>query len=191
MPDVTVTRLFRGGTALVTSLACSCLLALACAGSSALPPDFASPETAAEEAAPLGGTSLGQRKRRMERMYRDLAQLQTSLDDVRHRADRSGLRQLGRFVDAYMGLHLEPLLRPEWQSRHPELMALDANLRLLQADVLIRIRERGRAQRVMDGLTLRFVGREDMLVDYPVGAQSTLGEAIEALREGKWRRPNP
>ena len=86
---------------------------IGCSSSGRLPPGFGAPETAAEEAAPLGGTSLGHRRRRMERMYRDLAQMQTSLDDVGRRADRSGLRQLRGFVDAYMGLHLEPMLRPE------------------------------------------------------------------------------
>ena len=51
-----------------------------------------------------------------------------------------GLVLFTGFLDAYMGLHLDPMLGSEWQSRHPELMGLDANLRLMKAVVLIQMR---------------------------------------------------
>jgi hypothetical protein len=66
-------------------------------------------------------------------------------------------------------------------------MALDAGLRLAQADVLIQMRQTGRAQQVLDELARRFPGREGMLVEYPIGGQTTLGQALQALRERKWR----
>jgi hypothetical protein len=168
------------------AVACA-LLAGACSGVRPVPEDFASGETRAEEAAPLGGTALGHERREMERAYHDLVHFQVTLESLRYRDDRKSLRRLRRFVDAYMGLHLDPLLTGQWQSRHPELMALDANLRLVKADVLIQMRDTGRAQRVIDEVEERFRGREDMLVDYPIGGQSTLGESLKRLRDSKWQ----
>lgn len=161
----------------------------ACAPRHEIPASLARMESSAEESAPLGGPALRQRREQLQRMHRDLIQIQTSIASLRHRGDRLGMNQLTRFVDAYMGLHLEPVLRPQWQSRHPELMALDANLRFLQADVLLRMRANARAKRVMGELAERFEGRGDMLVDYPIGEQNTLADAFLMLREGGRRRP--
>ena len=159
---------------------------LGCASTPGIPDD-SWVETAAEESAPLGGEALAMMKREMERAHRDMLHFRTTLGSLRERKDRSGSIQLSKFVDAYMGLHLGPLLRSEWQSRHPELMALDANLRLATAEVLIQLRDPRRAQQVLDEIATRFVGRESMLVEYPVGTQSTLGDALRSLRENKWR----
>jgi hypothetical protein len=93
----------------------------------------------------------------------------------------------GSFLQAYLARHLAPLLRSEWQSRHPELMALDASLRLIEAEMLVELRDTGSVQRELDELARRYAGRESLLVDYPVGEQMPLGDAIEALRRRKWR----
>ena len=93
----------------------------------------------------------------------------------------------GSFLEAYLARHLAPLLRSEWQSRHPELAALDASLRLLEAEVRVELRDTGRVQEQLDELARRFAGRESLLVDYPVGKQTPLGTAIEGLRKRKWR----
>jgi hypothetical protein len=66
-------------------------------------------------------------------------------------------------------------------------MALDAGLRLGKAEVLIWMRQQRRAQQTIDELLKRFEGRENMLVEYPIGGQSTLEQALERLRERKWR----
>lgn len=175
---------------LVRGLALTGLVLLcACASERGFGEDFARLEPLPEASAPLGGDALIQMKLDLRRAHRDMAHYVATLESLQHRRDSNGLALFGQFLDAYMGLYLDPLLRAEWQSRHPELMSLDADLRLLWADALIRIRERGRAQKVIDTTAARFAGREDMLVDYPVGAQSTLGEALEALGEGKWRLP--
>ena len=79
------------------------------------------------------------------------------------------------------------LLSGEWQSRHPELTALDANLRFAKAELLVALRMPRRAQAVMDEIEVRFQGREDMLVDYPFGEQRSLGEGLQMLRDRKWR----
>ena len=143
--------------------------------------------TAAEPSAPLAGDALDERKRRMRRAHADLIHFHVTLESLARRDERRSLNQLTRFIDGYLGVHVEPLLRNQGQDRHPELMALDANLRCIQAGVLIRMRETGRAQHVLDELEHRYRGREDMLVDYPVGRQSSLREALRMLRDGKWR----
>ena len=110
-----------------------------------------------------------------------------TLESLQERRDRSGTILFGQFMDAYMGMHLDPLLAHEWQSRHPEVAALDASLRLAKADVLVRMRQTRRAQEVIDDLTQRYAGRDNLLVEYPIGGQTTLGEALESLRTRKWR----
>jgi hypothetical protein len=42
-------------------------------------------------------------------------------------------------------------------------------------------------QRALDEIQRRYAGRGELLVDYPVGQQSTLAEAIETLTTRKWR----
>jgi hypothetical protein len=167
------------------ALALAALALSGCLPRRIAPADFAGATTSAEEAAPVGGAALHQRRELLARMYRDLVHLRESFDGIEQRGDREATAQLGRFAGAYIFLHLDPLLRPEWQSQHPELGALDASLRLAEVDVLLGMGEDGLARRVLDDVTRRFAGREDMLVDWPVGAQSPLGDAVKRLRAGK------
>ena len=164
------------------------LLALACASPPVAPDRFViGGERAAEETAPLGGESLSLRKREMRRAHRDMSHFLVTLEGLRHRSDRSGQVLFSQYLDAYMGTHLDELLAAAWQSKHPELVALDANLRLAKADVLIQMRETRRAQQVLDEIDARFAGREALLVEYPLGSQTTLEQAVKNLRERKWR----
>ena len=159
-----------------------CTALAACASSGYRPVEFGSTEKSAEEASPLGGASLDQRRENMARMYKDLVHFCTSLDDAEERGDRTTAVALGYFVDAYIGMHLDPMLTGEWQSRHPELWGMDADLRLVKADVLVRMHERSRANDVLEELGTRYAGREDMLVHYPIGSQSPLGKAMSMIR---------
>ena len=109
------------------------------------------------------------------------------LESLHERKDRSGTIMLAGFLDAYMGTHLEPLLDSQWQSRHPELASMDATLRLAKAEVLMHMRETRRMQQTLDELGKRYESRGEMLVEYPVGQQTTLREALETLRDRKWR----
>ncbi len=166
-------------------LACVACASLAgCAIKTYKPIEFGSTEKPAEEASPLGGASLDQRRENMTRMYKDLVHFRTSLDDAEQRGDRTTAVALGYFVDAYIGMHLDPMLAGEWQSRHPELWGMDADLRLAKAEVLVHMHERGRANDVLDELGSRYAGREDMLVHYPIGSQSPLGKAVSLIRAG-------
>jgi hypothetical protein len=172
---------------LVLLLAASGLALAACATDHGLPEDRAWGVTAAEESAPLGGEALAMMKSEMARAHRDMRHFHATLQGLQHRRDRSGSILFAGFLDQYMGAHLEPLLRSEWQSDHPELMALDANLRFAVAEVLIQLRDPRRVEDVIDEIARRFEGRESMLVDYPLDGQGTLGEGLRILRERKWR----
>jgi hypothetical protein len=162
----------------------ACFVLAACVSSANRPVDFGSTEKAAEETAPLGGASLDLRRENMARMYEDLMHFRTALDDAEQRGDRTTQVALHHFVDAYIGMHLDPMLAGEWQSRHPELWGVDADLRLAKAQVLARMRERARANAVLDEVGTRYAGREDMLVHYPPGNQSPLGKAVQLIRDG-------
>lgn len=156
---------------------------LGCGSKTYLAKDFGRAEKSAEETAPLGGPSLDQRRENMTRMYKDLVHFRTSLRDSQERGDRTTTNALAFFIGSYMNMHLDPLLDGEWQSRHPELWGLDADLRLAKADVLIRMNDTGRASKTLDELAARYKGRDDMLVHYPLGSESPLGKAIKLLRD--------
>jgi len=175
----------RTGRARLALLAAA--LAFAACRTPSVPDALLAPEEVAAQSQPLGGQSLAQCRQELERAWRDMVHLHVTLESLRHRKDRNGLVLFSGFVDAYMGTHLDPLLEPEWQSEHPELQGLDANVRLVQAEMLMQLRSPQRMQRALDEIQRRYAGRGDMLVDYPVGAQSTLAEAIETLTTRKWR----
>ena len=65
-------------------------------------------------------------------------------------------------------------------------MALDANLRFMKAQLLSNMRYPRKVQESIDDIEDRFEGRENMLVEYPVGEQRSLGEALDLLRDQKW-----
>ena len=155
-----------------------------CAANTSLPKDFGKAEKTAEEAGPTGGPSLDQRRENMQRMYKDLVHFRVALRDAQARGDRSTVNTLGFFVESYLNMHLDPLLAGEWQTRHPEMYGMDADLRLAKADVLARLNETSRASKTLDEIAARYKGRDDMLVHYPLGSESQLGKAIKLLREG-------
>lgn len=169
------------------ALAATLVLAAGCAFNDRAPADLLPTESATEASAPLGGEALVQRKHEMQRAHGDMVHFYETLQSLNYRRDKNGLVLFTRFLDAYLGMHIDPLLAGEWQSRHPELTALDANLRFAKAELLIQLRLPRRAQAVMDGIEQRFQGREDMLVDFPFGESRSLGEGLEMLRERKWR----
>jgi hypothetical protein len=184
MKTRTTRRIARG--ALCAALATSLAGCVAVPSNDQLPPEFAKEASAAEASAPLGGEALSQRKMDMQRAYRDMIHFNATLASLNRRRDKDGLVLFRKFLDRYMGIHIEPMLMGEWQSKHPELTALDVNLRLAKAVLLIQLRARGRAQSVLDETARRYEGREDMLVGYPLGAQSRLGDALESIRNKKW-----
>jgi hypothetical protein len=162
-------------------LAC---LAVACASGPRPMDGFAAKDLSEE--APLGGEALAQRATDLSRALGDLRALGGTMASLIDRRDARGLAVFDEFVAEYMGTHLDPLLSPRWQSDHPEVMAVDANLRFLKADLLIQMRYPRRVQDVIDEIQVRYQGRENMLVEYPEGEQQPLGEALAQLRNRKW-----
>jgi hypothetical protein len=141
---------------------------------------------AAEEEAPLGGEALARRRLDLTRAWRDLLHFDETMQSLVDRKDSRSVAILDGFLAQYMAEHLDPLLRPQWQSSHPEVMALDANLRFMKAQILADMRYPRRVQQSIDDIQIRFEGRETMLIEYPVGEQRSLGEALELLRNRKW-----
>jgi len=158
---------------------------LACAGGSGGDYEFDAALAAADEA-PLGGEALAQRRMDLDRAWRDLLHFDATMQSLIDRKDSRSVAFLDSFLAQYMGEHLDPMLRPLWQSSHPELMALDANLRFMRAEILAEMRYPRRVQDSIEDIESRFSGREGMLVEYPVGEQRALVEALELLRERKW-----
>jgi len=160
------------------------LLSLAgCLGSSEPETHWLGTAPAVEETAPLAGAALEQRKDQMVRAQRDLSHFQTTLESLYYRDDRDGLNRMARFADNYLTTNVDQLLDHEWQSRHPEVAVLDANLRLAKADVLLRMNQKDRAGKVLDEIERRFQRRDDMLIEHPLGTQRKLGEALKLLRD--------
>lgn len=139
-----------------------------------------------EPTAPLGGENLAVRKQEVRRAYADLVHFQETLETLRRRRDGNGMALFRSFAEDYMDAHLQPILDADWQSDHPELLGLDANIRLVQAEVYMLLGKPGQMQDVVDDLEKRFKGRETMLVNYPLGEQSTLQEALDQLSDRKW-----
>lgn len=163
------------------------LMLFACATPDPVILDLELETTAAEETAPLGGDALAERKREMQRALRDLVHFDVTMVGLHERRDRNGQILFDQFIATYIGTRLEPMLRPEWQSRHPELMALDASLLFVQADILVRMHDTRRVQHLIEQIETRFHGRENMVVQYPIGAQGTIAEGLQILRTRKWR----
>lgn len=165
-------------------LACAPLALMpGCIAVDVAPDDLVSDVTAAESSAPLGGEALAQRRLEMRRAYRDMVHFHATVESLNRRSDRSGQVLFNGFLDEYMGTHLDPIMRAEWQSRHPELAALDANLRFAKAELLMQMGASRRADRVIDEIEERYEGRGDMLISYPFGEQSTLNDGLALLRD--------
>jgi hypothetical protein len=161
--------------------------ALGCVGPPQVYDEFAPDRSADEQSVPLGGDALAQKKSEMQRSLRDLMHFHRTLSSLAGRNDRTGFSTFADFLNAYLGMHVDPLLSGQWQSRHPEVMGLDANLRLLKAELFIVLRDTRRAQATIDDITARFGGRENMLVEFPDGEQGTLREGLQRLQHDKWR----
>jgi len=179
---MTITLLRTGGLA----LAAGALLACAPVSPARAPADRLLSEQAATPEAPLGGESLAQHRAELGRAHRDLVAFRDTLETLHRRDDRSGRLQFRKFLDEYLEGHLEPLLSPAWSSEHPELVGVDAAVRLVQAELYVLMGDRHSAGRVIQEIERRFAGREGMLVEYPEGEQRSLQEALEILGRRKW-----
>lgn len=158
-------------------------LLVGCVQQTTVPLDDFNPESiAVHETEALGGAALMQRKQEMQRAVRDVAAFHKTMEGMIARRDTGSVRIFADFLDRYMGKHLEPMLKPEWQSKHPELVDLDVTLRIQMTSMLVQMRKPKQVERSLLDIMTRYRGRESTLIDYPLGEQSSLGEAIASLR---------
>jgi hypothetical protein len=136
---------------------------------------------------PLGGVTLSQRRLELNRAHEDLVHFMATLDSLQIRRDQNGQVLFKGFVDEYLGTHVDPMLATEMHSKQPELAGVDATIRLLEAEMLTKLRSPARAQKVVDEIERLYEGREDMLVDWPIGKKTTLKKAMNLLEDEKWR----
>jgi hypothetical protein len=149
--------------------------------------DWMAESSANEASAPLGGEALVQRKLELDRSYRDLSHFLATLDGLYRRGDRSALVMFSEFCEFYVGKHVLPMLEGEWQSRHPEVAVLDANVRFAVAALWVKLGSTSSSDRMLDEIERRYSGRGEMLVGYPIGSQGTLSDAVARLRKsGGW-----
>jgi len=175
----------RGRVALHVWLVLVVAFAVACAGARPAYQTTEQPDLSIEEA-PLGGEALAQRKQDLLRAFVDMLAFHATMASLIDRRDGRGLAAFDEFVAEYMGQHLDPLLAGEWQSSHPEVMAVDANLRFTKADVLVQMRYPRRVQRVIEDIERRYETRGNMVVDYPLGEQNSITQALQILKNRKW-----
>ncbi len=136
---------------------------------------------------PVGGEALAQRKTELLRSLRDMRSFRDTIESLKDRDDDLGVETFRHFMNRYMVTHLDPLLTPGWQSSHPELILVDANLRFIQAEVLIELGYSRWTNDSIKEITLRYEGRGNMLIDYPTGTQTTLREALVILHNRDFR----
>jgi hypothetical protein len=136
---------------------------------------------------PLGGVTLTQRRMELVRAHADLVHFMATLDSLQLRRDQNGQVLFKGFVDEYLGTHVDPMLETEMHSKQPELAGVDASIRFLEAEMLTKLRSPARAQKTVDELERLYQGREDMLVDWPIGKKTTLKKAMDLLNDEKWR----
>ncbi len=175
-----------GGVRLQVIASVVALLAAACAHDPRT--EFAREiDEAVMEKAPLGGEALYQRRLELSRAFEDMTSFRKTLENMKDRKDPRSVDLFRPFLNAYMATHLDPMLHPEWQSQHPELIGIDANLRFIQAEVLMQMGYSSWGSDVVDELIRRYDGRGNMLVNYPVGTQTTLREALAILKDRRWQ----
>jgi hypothetical protein len=140
---------------------------------------------------PLGGETLAEKRRTMERTHADIVRNLRTLDSMLRRGDDAGIQLLKTSFYGYMDEHVEPLLAKDWTSHHPELGGLDAGIRFVAIEVLSKLESPHRAEAIIDDVKLRFRGRGDLMVEYPVGRRTPLDKAIELVEEQYWRDDDP
>ena len=140
---------------------------------------------------PLGGETLAEKHREMQRTRDDVGRHLRTLDSMIRRSDDEGIVLFKTFFYGYMDDHVEPLLAKDWTSHHPELAGLDASIRFVAIEVLTKLESPHRAEALIDDIKLRYRGRGDLMVDYPVGRRANVTKALELVEEQYWRDKNP
>ncbi len=170
---------------LLTALSCTCLLMLsACAGRWTGSDYYQAQPVATEADRQVSGEALAQRKQSLRRVHRDLKSIHATAESLRRHRELEGIAAFEGFVHPYFREHVEPLL-DEADGWHPELQLLQANLLFAQAAVLIELRDTARLSNLTRRIGKRFQGKKNLLIEYPLGKESTLEHALRDLSRGR------
>jgi hypothetical protein len=140
---------------------------------------------------PLGGETLAEKHREMQRTRDDIVRHLRTLESMLRRDDDDGVVVFKSFFYGYMDDHVEPLLAKEWTSHHPELAGLDASIRFNAIEVLAKLDAPHRAEALIDDVKLQYRGRGNLMVDYPSGRRVSVTKALELVEEEYWRDDDP
>ncbi len=135
----------------------------------------------------LAGETLTQQKQKLGRAHRDLKAFHTNLASLLRHGNDDDVAQLAGFLRRYLDGPVSAALEGRDEAYSPELTQLDANLLFAQADVLVDLEERERLAVVIDGILERFDGMEGLLVEYPIGEENTLSDAVTHLQRVRRR----
>lgn len=163
------------------------ILALALGGGCATGEYYESRPAVIESRSHADGQVLAQRKLKMRRAQQDLVHVRATLQNLRRHRDAAGLDRLAPFVRTYLDDYVSELLSRESGAWHPELVPLDANLHFAAAAVRMELGDRLELERLIGQIEQRFEDSQSLLVEYPIGEQSTLGQALEALKRERWK----
>ena len=164
-----------------TALAAACVIAAtACAPRWTGSDYFERHAQAVEPDTQVTGEALIQQKQKMRRVHRDLKSFHATAESLRRHRNLEGIESLEAFLHPYLRHHVAPLVAAQSPTWHPELELLQANLMFAEAAVLIELRDRGRLRRITNQIKIRF-GRKSMLVEYPLGSESTLAKGLKDL----------
>jgi hypothetical protein len=163
------------------------LALLGCAGSPPLSAGFERTPVALGEDAFLAGETLAQRKHLLERAHRDLKAFHANLASLQRHRHRAETAQLASFLRRYIDGPVSDALSDREEGFNPELTQLDANLLFAEADVLVDLEDRRRLSTLIDDIIERFDGMEGLLVEYPIGEENTLSDALAHLERVRQR----
>ncbi len=132
----------------------------------------------------LAGESLEQQKRALRRTHDDLKAIQLTAQSLRRHRNIQGIEAFESFVQPFIADQVRPLLdeEPQW---HPELKLLKANLMFAEAAVWLELRDSGRVSKVTRRIEKALSGEKNMLVEYPLGDESTVEQALRDLARGR------
>ena len=169
-----------------SALAASLLILTACATRWTGSDYYVEQAPAVEPDTQLSGEALSQRKQSLRRLHGDMKSFHTTAQALRRHRNLAGILAFEAFLHPFLARQVEPLVAGPGSSWHPELQLLKANLLLAEAAVLIELRDKRRLSAVVIHIESRFAGRGHMLVEYPLGDESTLRAALRALyRKGR------
>ncbi len=129
----------------------------------------------------VAGEALAQRKQEMERAKGDLVHFHATLRSLRRHKSEMDIQAFEAFLRPYLAERVDPLVAPDQAGWHPELQRLDANLLFAKGAVLVELRDHRAIDRLLRQIERRYADLDDLLVEFPMGKQTTLARGVREL----------